>query len=479
MNSFYTKTLITIVCLLCNICIYAYDIEMWGIYYNITNEIEKTVEVTFDSEPRYTGKITIPQEVTSNTGTNYRVTSIGWGAFSNCSGLTSVTIPNSVTSIGSAAFKDCSNLTSVTIPNSVTSIAANAFQNCSGLTSVTIPSNVTSIGNGAFRDCSGLRSVNFNAENCIYMGNFFITVFFGCANLATINIGEMVKNIPDNSFSNCGLTSVTIPNSVTSIGKDAFIACPNLTSITIAEGNSVYDSRNNCNAIIETATNTLIAGCMNTVIPNSVTSIGKNAFAACTGLTSIVIPNSVTSIEDMAFQCCNGLTSISFPSSIESIGSDAFLDCTSLATIEIPNSLITMNWYTFRGCTGITDIYTFATTPPSGIEIFEYQTLISATLHTLKGYKSVYAQASAWMDFLHITDDLTSVNDIKVDDTISITVTDGMLSITGVADDVVVNIFNVNGSLLYQSTVAKVASIALPNGIYIVQIDNTVKKVIL
>ena len=192
-----------------------------------------------------------------------------------------------VTSIGEKAFKDCRGLTSVTIGNSVTSIGESAFEGCSSLTSVTIPNSVTSIGEWAFSNCSGL-------------------------------------------------TSVTIGNSVTSIGESAFSGCSNLTSISVEAGNTIYDSRDNCNAIIETASNKLIAGCKNTIIPNSVTSIGNSAFSGCSSLTSVTIPNSVTSIGKYAFRGCSGLTSVTIPNSVTSIGYEAFRGCSSLTSVESP-----------------------------------------------------------------------------------------------------------------------------------------------
>ena len=234
------------------------------------------------------------------------LTSIGNSAFENCSGLTSITIPNSVTRIGEDAFFNCSGLTSITIPNSVTSIGRYAFFNCSGLTSVTIPNSVTSIGNSAFEKCSGL-------------------------------------------------TSVTIPNSVTSIGRSAFDGCSGLTSISVDVNNSVYDSRNNCNAIIKTATNTLVSGCKNTTIPVSVTSIGSFAFNGCSGLTSITIPESVTSIGDDAFANCSGLTSVTIPNSVTSIGEWAFFR-SGLTSVTIGNGVTSIGDYAFEYCSALTSV---------------------------------------------------------------------------------------------------------------------------
>ena len=211
-----------------------------------------------------------------------------------------------ITSIGGSAFSGCSGLTSIEIPSSVTSIGGGVFYGCSGLTSIAIPSSVTSISESAF---------------------------FGCS----------------------GLTSIAIPSSVTSIGDEAFGRCSGLTSIVVEAGNTVYDSRDNCNAIIEKATNTLIQACNNTKIPSSVTNIRD--FSGCSGLTSIEIPASVTSIGDYAFYKCSGLTSIEIPSSVTSIGKSAFRDCSGLKDVYYTGTQEQWNAISFGNGGDASDVF--------------------------------------------------------------------------------------------------------------------------
>ena len=314
------------------------------------------------------------------------VTSIGENAFSGCTGLTSITIPNSVTSIGGGAFFGCGSLTSIVvqednptydsrencnaiietstntlilgcnntvIPNSVTGIGTHAFYDCDGLTSITIPNSVTSIGEYAFYSCSGLTSVTI-PNSVTSIGS---SAFSGCSGLTSIEIPNSVTSIGEYAFSSCsGLTSVVIGNGVTSIGNDAFRYCRALTSVVVQEDNPTYDSRDNCNAIIETSTNTLIVGCNNSVIPNSVTSIGAGAFYGCSGLTSVTIPNSVKSIGSWAFFGCSDLTSVTIGNSVTSIGGSAFESCSGLTSVTIPNSVTSIGSYAFYSCSGLTSV---------------------------------------------------------------------------------------------------------------------------
>ena len=353
-----------------------------------------------------------------NTVIPNTVTSIGSNAFGFCSGLTEITIPNSVTSIGSHAFDGCSGLTSLNIPNSVTSIGSHAFDGCSGLTSLNIPNSVTSIEYEAFDGCSGLTSVSFH---CKEIGDWFS----GNSSIKTVVIGNEVETIRNHAFQRCtGLTSITfhckeigwswfsgnssiktvvIGNSVTSIGSNAFSGCSGLTSIRVESGNTQYDSRNDCNAIIETNTNTLIYGCQNTVIPNTVTSIGNQAFYNCSGLTSITIPNSVTSIGNQAFYNCSGLTSITIPNSVTSIGNNAFSGCSGLTSINIPNSVTSIGSYAFRDCSGLTSVRVNMLDPlPISAETFSNRA--KATLYVPKGCKAAYEAANYWKEFKMIVE---------------------------------------------------------------------------
>ena len=245
-----------------------------------------------------------------------QLTTIGNGAFNYCTGLTSIEIPASVTSIGSGAFSECTGLATVSFAagSQLKAIGDYAFSN-SGLTSITIPASVTSISRYAFYGCSGLTTVSFAA-------------------------GSQLESIGDCAFNYCtDLTSIEIPASVTSICFNAFWGCSSLATMTVEAGNTKYDSRNSCNAIIETSSNTLIAGCKGTTIPASVTSIGEDAFAYRTGLTSIEIPASVTSIGNDAFWGCSSLATVTVYTPDCTLGSNAFDYCDNL-TIYVFSDLV-------------------------------------------------------------------------------------------------------------------------------------------
>ena len=321
------------------------NIDGKTIYYNYNSD-GSSVSVTYQGTSyssysnEYTGDVVIPETVTYN-GKTYSVTSIGGLAFYGCSGLTEIKVAD-----GNNVYDSRNNCNAIIKTSSNTLIT--------GCKNTIIPNSVTSIGGDAFEGCSGL-------------------------------------------------TSVTIPNSVTSISSSAFSGCSGLTEIIVADGNNVYDSRNNCNAIIETSINTLIVGCKNTIIPNSVTSIGSSAFWNCSGLTSVTIPNSVTNIGSGAFYGCSGLSSVTIPNSVTNIGfgafdgtawydnqpdglvyagnvaykykgtmptntsitlkeetvgiaDEAFIGCTGLTSVTTQNSVASIGKDAFRGCSGLTSV---------------------------------------------------------------------------------------------------------------------------
>ena len=301
-------------------------IEVDGLYYYLDND-NNQAQVTSMPDGKYTGEIEIPSTFNYQENT-YSVTSIGEDAFYECSDLTFVTIPNSVTSIDRWAFCKCSSLTSITIPNSVTTIGQYAFGGCSSLASVTLNSNA-------------VASKKYTTSDNL-------TTIFGVEEREFI-IGDEVTSIGQYAFYYCyGLTSITIPNSVTEIGLGAFRGCSRLTSIKVDSSNTNYDSRNDCNAIIVTASNALIVGCKNTVIPNSVTSIADYAFLNCSDLTSITIPNSVTSIGNYAFKFCSGLTSITIPNSVANIFYEAFYGCNNLTSVTLNSDAVVSQAYTWK-----------------------------------------------------------------------------------------------------------------------------------
>ena len=335
------------------------------------------------------------------------VTEIGYDVCKNCTELTELVLPSSVTTIEDGTFEGCTGLTKVEIPDSVEEILDWAFAGCYGLTELVISDSVRTIWEDAFLGCSGLTSIKVSPgnkyfdsregcnaiihtqSNCLVLGcsntkipssvtSIDSYAFRGCE-LTSIDIPDSVTEIGECAFADCselkevkipssvitieakafedctGLTELVIPDSVTEIGEDAFKGCTGLTSIKVSPDNKCFDSREDCNAIIDTQNNMLLYGCKNTKIPSSVTSIGPYAFCGCE-LTSIDIPDSVTEIGGSAFSSCSGLTELVIPDSVTKIGKDAFTGCAALTKLVIPSSVTTLYVFNIEGCAALTKL---------------------------------------------------------------------------------------------------------------------------
>ena len=434
------KTLFLLVALITATITFA-KTEINGIYYNLNDET-KTAEVTSGSN-EYSGDITIPEKVTHNS-TEYSVTSIGEWAFSICSSLTSITIPNSVTSIGDYAFSNCSSLTSITIPNSVTSIGSSAFFWCNALTSITIPNSVTSIGSSAFSFCSSLTSITIEATTpptlgtsafpsvlaAIYIPDNTLSaykeawgtdyIFVNNENTLTIHVetpGTLFDKIFDAGQRPAFITTLTVTGT---LNDDDFTCMRetmtslvevDLSGITNTTGVNFKDKSNLLKILLpENLTsigNSAFYDCSSLTsitIPNSVTSIGDKAFYDCNFLTSITIPNSVTSIRYeafySAFRDCSRLTSITIPNSVTSIGDRAFRDCSSLTSITIPNSVISIGNEAFYSCSSLTSITCLGSTPPPANDLGANTS--TCTLIVPKEAYSSYLRHEYWGQFLTI-----------------------------------------------------------------------------
>ncbi len=371
--------------------LFAWDYEkisIGGLYFNL-DRLNLEAEVTSMPSGHYNGNIVIPTTVVYSSNT-YTVIGIGAEAFSECTGLTSVTIPNGITDIGNSAFAGCSALTSVTIPESVATLDHG----------------------GTFQRCTNLRSVQWNAIECELKANYpgnYSAPFKALDNLSSFTFGEKVKVLPPSlCFNITGLTTVTIPENITSLGiASTFQNCTNLRSVqwnaihcTIEENENgdgnYYPPFNNLTTITSFTFGEKVE-----VIPASL----------CFGLsslTSITIPNTVTSIERIAFRQCTGLKSLTIPENVTNIGIRAFRDCTGLRTVFLSGSVATIRDNAFTDCTGLTSITCEALVPPTlGEDVF-LNVNKSIPLYVHCPCAALYKAAEHWKEFQIGCDDLSA-----------------------------------------------------------------------
>ena len=401
------------------------------------------------------------------------IKSIGFGSFYRCSKLTSITIPNGVISIDYWAFKECTSLASIDIPESVIDISSDAFEktaihnnesnwengilyisnclieakkdikectikkdtrliatsafsSCKSLTSISIPENVTNINREAFYECSSLSSITWNAKHCLDFEEYARP--FVHTNITSICFGDSVKHIPAYlCYRMDSLTSITIPNSVVGVGKNAFSDCPSLEVIRLTAQsvekflkgkgnrllavNSYYWPRK---LVIDDVETTDI------VLPDGVDCIDTMSFFLCSSLTCINIPKSIKSIEYEAFSGCSSLTTINIPEGVKSIGPYVFSSCSSLSSITIPSSMVELGNAAFYHCTSLDTISCYAIIPPTvKNSTFDdyWETRYEAKLYVPCEALADYQEHEIWGQFKNIQ--CISSENTSIDNTIS------------------------------------------------------------
>ena len=578
---------------------WAYDFKSGDLYYNITDEAAKTVEVTYEYEfdpSNYSslpGVVTIPETVSYN-GTEYSVTSIGSRAFNWCSALTQVTIPNGVTSIEGhpffgcyaltainvesgntvycsdngilfnkektilikypigkpgttytipdgvnsiryGAFEDCSALMQITIPSSVESIedsaffgtalysnaenwtnnvlyidnclisaktelggsyeiaagtrviADGAFSNCSALTHVTIPESLTSIGEDAFFNCSKITAVYYTGDVAEWCGIAFDnpysnplvfahSLYIGNTLVTKLAIPEGVTEIKDYAFRNCeAITQVTIGNSVTNIGNEAFYNCSAITAVyytgDVTEWCNItfYDSYSNP---LYYAHNLYIDNYLVTelVIPESVTEIKNYAFRNCKAITQVTIGNSVKCIGNEAFHNCSAITEVNIGNNVTSIGEWTFSSCSALTQVTIGNNMEHIGYGAFWNCSALTEITVLATVPPTvGADAF-YNVSRNIPVFVPAEALEDYQAAETWKEFNYLQAIQTDLQTPSMPE--SINVYGGILHNP---QQLPVSLYDMQGRMVYSGTAATVSQ---PAGVYVLRCAGASSKVL-
>ena len=409
--------------------------------------------------------------------------------------LKKIELPATVTTIGDFAFAYCEGLQSVTLPENLTSIGEMAFGGCTSLSTLTIPRNVAVVGGNAFQDCLGLTSVKWDAINCrTYALKGYVYPLFTAAQgvmniekfefgpevqiipiglcwelskLQSVEIPQGVKEIDDYAFYRSGLKSIDLPSSVSVLGASAFWNCEALERVTLAEG-------------LQEIGNYAFSRCTNLksiVVPNSVQRLGEEAFWGCSNLQSATIGDGVTYIGNYTFSRCENLASVELGKNISALGQEVFWSCSSLRSITLPERLTEIGQWCFEKCTSLRDVYALPVVPPTICDgTFTTEVTLNATLHTQPTAKSAYSAALYWRDFSSIVGDLSGVEGVEADGC-QVNVVNGAITIEGVADDAIVNIYSAQGALLHKTTVARASSVELPHGVYFVQVEKLVRKI--
>ena len=431
MRQYTLRILIVMVLLPVTMAAKAYDFADDGIYYNIISEEDRTVEVTNRSSgyASYRGNIVIPPKATSN-GITYNVITIGYEAFSSCTGLTSIELPESLTKIGGGAFRNCTGLTSIELPESVTGIGSYAFYDCPGLTSIELPEGLTEIGSNVFDGCLGLTSIEF-PESLTEIG---YEAFCYCTGLTSIEFPESLTKIGNYAFSDCtGLTSIELPQGVSYIGTTPFNGCENLAVIEVSEDNQNFAS---IDGVLFTK------DCSKLLIYPQ----GKKG-------KQYIVPNGVATIAEYSFNEVSELDSIEFPGSLMEIESSAFV-YSKISSVR---------------CKSIAP-------PKATIKAFN-DDVLKGTLYVPVGSKDEYMAVDPWRNFWTIEEvDYSGVGEVTDSDEIFVIVEGNSITVSG-ENIGGIEVYSVNGQCVYSGKESVIDGLA--KGVYIVKVGSKTKKVIL
>ena len=357
------------------------DVTIGDYKYRLVNNTNEAYVLKYNGSGK---EVNIPSTIEYEK-TTYNVTKIEERAFHYVTHIESVVIPDSVLKICKEAFIGCSNLVDLTIGENVRVIDYMAFEVCSKIESLYIPRYVDSINEMAFTDMHALKKIEVSKDNKVYDSredsNAIIETSTNSLVKACVNttIPESVEHLNDFSMSLSGLKSVYIPKNVSSIGLYTFFySTIDLEKIEVSEENIHFDSRDNCNAIIDTSTNTLILGCRNSTIPDGVASINQFALYYCESLKEIDIPGSVTEISDNAFQHCHSLENITFNEGLKSIGNGAFGSC-AIKELILPDSLLTIGNGAFSDCQNLKTVIIGKSITKIGESVFSFNNESSLT----------------------------------------------------------------------------------------------------
>lgn len=435
-------------------------VKVNGVYYQLLEESAIVVAPPETDTVKCSGDLVIESSVEG-----LPVTSVDYGAFTECDNLTSLTLPESVTSVNSNICVDCINLKSLYLPKTIGYVGAPLTVMCpnlktivvdkdnptldsrdgcnaviktatnqliAGCSGTVIPSSVSEIGECAFKGCGGLESITIPQG----VRAIWADAFKDCVDLKTVNLPNSLITIGSYSFENCSsLISAVIPKSVAIIYNTPFRYCNSLERLVVEEGNQTYDSRNDCNAIIETASNKLIQGCNSTVIPNTVRRIESFSFMG-SGIKDVVIPEGVVQIGMFAFFQCTEIESVKIGGTVSEIGSSAFSICISLKSVEVDNGVEEIPGGVFNPCINLTNVILppsikyigdgafsseridsfmiLATTPPN-IDAYAFGMAYNVNIIVPEGSKELYEQDSNWNKYGEIYEtDVSGIEGVKI-----------------------------------------------------------------